>query len=472
MRRPAIYELREGEGLATLLRLAGGVLTTADLARAQIHRVIPFAERAAMPGLDRMAIDVPVGEVLAGTSADSPLQDLDAVTVFSIGSRAVRTVRITSTSVVRPGVYAWHPGLTVRGLVEAAGGLMPEAWLGRAQIVRTLEDSTRTVLRLDLGRALAGDPGHDLVLAPLDSLGIASKWEMRQRYSVVIDGWVRRPGSYEFLEGMTLGDLLFKAGGLADAAYPLRAEIARIDSLAEVPRRLADTLVVPLAGVIEPASGTGAFALRPRDVVFVRRDPDYVDPEYVTLRGEVRFPGRYALSGHDERLADVVRRAGGLTPDAYAAGTVFARGEGAGRLSVRLAEALRDPRSRHNLALHDGDQIDVPTYQPVVKVEGAVRNPVSVLFQPGRTADHYVVQASGYLRDADRGNAVVISPDGGVRKARRFLIGDPKLQPGSRIVVPFAPARQGGDGMKDFTNLVTILTGALTTVYLIRQVNR
>lgn len=471
VRRAAIYELEPGERLRDLLRLAGGVLVTADLERAQVDRVVPFDQRARLKGQDRIAIDVPLGEVLASPERDVELKDLDAVLVFAIGDSRTNTVVIAGQSVRKPGTFEFHPGMRLLDLVQAAGGVTPDAYLDRAQITRTLPDRTRTILRVDLERALQGAETDNPELEPLDAVDIASRWSMRDRYTVTIDGMVRSPGAYELLEGMTLGDLLFRAGGLTDDAYHLRAEIARSDSSSRARGRLADTLSFVLDGDYALVPEARTFPLVPHDAVFVRRNPEWALQQYVSIAGEVKFPGRYALSDRGERVADLVRRAGGFTLLADGKAAQFTRGRGTGALAIRLDDAIRHPRSRQNVLLEEGDALLVPRFEPVVRVEGAVRNPVSVLFHPGMGIGWYLQQASGLLPNADRGRAVLIRANGDVQRASG-LFGAARPTPGSRIVVPARPPREGGGALKDVASIATVITGALTMALLIQQVNK
>jgi protein involved in polysaccharide export with SLBB domain len=464
VRRPGLFELRPGEHLRALLAMAGGMLATADVQRALIDRVVPPALRDSLRGQDRMAVDVPLAQVMSDSTRDLALEDADRLTVFPITGSRMNTVTFRGRGVLKPGVYEYQRGMSLKDLIERAGGLTPDAYSARAQIVRTAPDRTRSALRVNLAAALAGDTGENIALEPLDEVTVATRWDMEERGEVTIHGLVRKPGEYELLEGMTLADLLFRAGGLSEEAYPLRAELSRVDSLSELAPTGADTFSVALARDFANMPEVTSITLRRRDAVYVRRDPRWREQDYVVLSGELRFPGTYALSRRDERVADLVRRAGGLTDLAYPPGAVFTRA-GIGRIGLNLPEALKRPRSVSNLALDRRDTLTVPRYQPVVTIEGAVQRPGATLYKPGQGLGYYITQASGFRRDADRRAMVVVLANGDVRRKA-------KPDAGSRILVPARTDSLRKDTLKDVASLLSIIASAATTIFLVQQATK
>ncbi len=457
VRRPGRYELTGAEGVRALLRLAGGPEPTADLARAQVRRIVPPALRDSLPGVGRYALDVPLGSVLDDSSHDVALLDDDDVRLFAVPERSGGVVSVTGRGVAKPGTYQFRPGMRVADLIADAGGLTPDAYGEHALVTRTNADSSRVALRFAPRGAVAGQASDNVALQALDHVTIRSEWDLKERQPVTVLGHVRAPGTYELLDGLTLGDLLVRAGGLTDDAYAARAEVARLTT----DGRVADTIEVRLSRDLAHCAEAQAFVLEPHDAVFVRRDPDFAEQLYVTVDGEVRFPGTYALLRRDERVSDLVRRAGGLTDLAYARGATFRR-NGGGRLAIDLPEALRNPRRSDNLVLVPGDTLRVPRFNPTVQVEGAVLNPVTALWQQGAGVGFYVTQASGFRQDADRRSVVVISPAGRVRKG-----GAP--EPGSRVIVPAKVEAEPKDHLKDFATLMSILASAATTYFLVQQ---
>jgi protein involved in polysaccharide export with SLBB domain len=274
---------------------------------------------------------------------------------------------------------------------------------------------------------------------------------------------------------MTLRDAVILAGGLRDEASLLEAEVSRIpemtggDSLATIIRvPLDSSFVLDRTGYLRRPTGgrSGDLALEPYDNVFIRRVPGYSLQRNVVISGEVRFPGRYTITRPDERLSDLVQRAGGMTEAAYVRGTQFHRAEGrAGRVGIDVERVLRDPSFRDNLILLVGDSIHVPLYQPVVVVEGSVNNPVAVAFVPGRNASFYVDRAGGTTRRADGKRTYIVQPNGSVMTRGN------DVEPGARVVVPQKPPDESRANVTQImTTTMAFLASLLSIVVLAKQI--
>ncbi len=475
--RPGVYELRQGEGLRALIELAGGVEPEADVRRIQIDRILPIEERG--PGRQRTLFDVDIAALQDSEGEFVPLETGDEIYVFAVSEERRNTVTIRG-HVWTPGVFEFQPGMTVSDLIDKAGGLRDDAYLGRAQIIRLnpLDLSQRVV-----AVSLAGGEGPEL--QEYDEVVVYSVAEFRDRRFVTIHGAVQEPGVYEYRDEMTLRDLVMMAGGLRDDAYVLEAEVARIVEVPDATGDLTDVRRVSLDStyVIAEAvrnggggsDGGGAalapdYELRRYDNVFIRRRPGWELQRVVQLTGEVRFPGSYALQRKDERLVELVERAGGLTPEAHASGVRFYRrqeisfqGEDTlSRVNFDYQQALEDRDSRYNLVLFDGDSIHIPEFVPTVRVDGAVLYPLSVMYEPRAGLDYYIASAGGYARDADKGRTRVEYANGSVRTVGKFLFfsSKPQPQPGSRVFVPVRPQTKG----IDWAAVTAVITG-IATVY-------
>jgi polysaccharide export outer membrane protein len=216
------------------------------------------------------------------------------------------------------------------------------------------------------------------------------------------------------------------------------------------------------------ASGAPEVPLQPFDNVLVLRQPDFDYQRRVAVTGEVLYPGVYSLRTKNDRLSDVIGRAGGLTPQAYADGIRFYRAENnVGRINVDLNRALREPASAANVILQPGDSINIPEYQASVKVSGAVNSPGSVLWRRGAGLDYYLSAAGGFSQVADKGHVSVRSANGEVRTRHGGLFGgrDPKPGPGSEVFVPAEdPNARRTDYVALFGAIAQILASAVTIV--------
>jgi protein involved in polysaccharide export with SLBB domain len=185
----------------------------------------------------------------------------------------------------------------------------------------------------------------------------------------------------------------------------------------------------------------------------------------VAVTGQVQFPGRYAILNRDERLADILRRAGGVTPMAYVRGAQLFRPQGGlGRVGLDFERALRDPRYRDNVLLFAGDSVFVPEYQPTVKVEGSVNSPVTVAYVPNQSAGYYVDRAGGFARHADKGRTYIVQLSGAVMRRSG------RVEPGARVVVPEVPAGEEKTNWGQVLSAVaTVLTSALTIILVVQR---
>lgn len=464
--RPAIYEVKPDEHFHDLLRLSGGVLATALLDRMQIDRIVPFAERASHRGMDRMALDMPLEAILADSSQDPELLDRDIVQVFRVGDVRKNTVSISGSVIRHQGTFELKPGMHISDLIQAAGGFTPETYLDRAVLVRTSPDLSQSIHRFNIGKAAAKDQEQDLELQELDAIYAASVWDIRDRHEVRIAGSVRKPGSYEYLDGMTIMDLIFASGGLKESAAKREAEVSRVDSTAIATTKGARIYHVPIAQDYGIHSQDTSFVLQKYDEVFVREIPDWQLQHNVRITGEVKYPGMYSLNSREERLSSLLARAGGLNTTAYPRAATFTRAKGnAGRLAVDIESVAKHHNRRNDLTLEDGDAIDIPKEPRTVRVDGEVGSPVSVLYERGQSIGYYVDQAGGYTEKSDRGRVRFVLPNGKVKTARKFWF-DPAPGPGAVVIVPAKPPSEKKETLKDIGTIMGILTGAATTIFL------
>jgi polysaccharide export outer membrane protein len=483
--RPATYEMKANETLADLLRNAGGFQADASRQRVLVERILPPAERL-QPGRDRVTIDVSSPSLAAAAGPSIPLQNGDVVRVFPVAER-VRNRIFVEGNVLQAGAQGLSPGMMLGDALRRAG-LKSDTYLGEVLVSRLRSDSSRVQLRATIADS-SGAVVNDFPLQEDDQIHIFSITSFRPTRYVSIGGAVRRSGRVLYREGMTLRDLVLLAQGLQEGAYLKEAEVARLPN-DRTGGRTATTIRVPLdstylfergpdgryigpPGISVPSGTTPDVVLRPYDNVLIMRQPDWSLQRTVIIQGEVRFPGVYALTNKSERLSDVIKRAGGLTPEAYGDGIAFFRRDNnIGRVGVELSSALRRYESADNLILRDGDNISIPPFNAVVTIKGAVNMPSTVAYIRGKGIDYYIGAAGGPTTKADEDHAFVIQPSGKLEtvKSHMFLPDQmPKPRPGSVVTVP----ESDGTARRDWVPLVTGLAQIIgSTVAILVAVTR
>ena len=471
VRRNAIFEMLPGETVADLIRFGGGLEPQADVRRAEVNRILPPSDRT--EGRDRVVLDLPLGSALAGISSFT-LEAGDHIRVFQT-LEAVRNSVSIAGAVWSPGTYELGAGLTLAQLIQRAGGTPPDVVDAVVHVSRLDQQSgRRELLRSSIGG------GNGLALAEFDQVTLFGRDSLLVPDSVAVFGFVQEPGWYPLSEGMTAEDLVFLAGGFRRGAIPWQAEIVepvRSPSARGVLNRSLNvslpasipypdsTLVWPEVGDVglDPAS---SVALGPDFEVYVRSLPQYDDPKRVDVQGEVQRPGVYVLQTANETLSSLLRRAGGLSDEAYELGARLER-DGL-PVGVDFAGALAQPGGPEDPTVFDGDRIVVPVYDPTILVRGAVPFETRVQYRPGMSLDDVVDQAGGYASDADKGRVSVTYPNGRravVRSRLIFFSSKPDVRPGSTIVVPVDEVSEGTDWGQALSQALAVVS-TFATVYL------
>lgn len=484
--RPATYEMKEKETLADVIQSAGGFKAEAAQRRVMVERILPPGQRAP-DGRDRVVIDVPAERLASADGAAFRAEAGDVVRVFPV-SDAVRDRIAVTGSVWAPGPQGFKPGMRLSDALRNAGGVRPDAMMDNVLVTRLMPDSTRRQLRATLTDR-AGGVLNDLPLEENDEVQVFAGAEMREERYVAIGGAVRHPGRFPYRMGMTLRDLMLLAGGASESALG-EAEIARMPEpgsdrsvTARTFRVPVTTKDVPMSGAPRPGGAQGQMVpvptldaevvLQPHDNVLILRHPDWTTPRTVMLYGEVMYPGRYTLTSREERVRDLVQRAGGLTPEAYAAGLVFYRAENRiGRVGIDLPRVLKDASNRDNMLLTNGDSLFVPRYSSTVDVRGSVNSPIAVAYVPGKNLEYYIRAAGGGTSKADVGRAYVTQPSGKVESMRhRRMAPDDVPEPGagSVVYVPQEDPSDKGPGFASIAGSTAQVLGALVAILAISR---
>jgi len=465
VRRPAFYELRDGEDLDDLVTYAGGFTATAATELVGVERIVPPTQRTPNEP-DRTFITIPL-DAATGKVADpalGALLDGDVVTVGQIEDKLWGWVEVAG-HVKRPGRYEWHPDLTVGDLVRLAGGPWPDYLREIAVIDRVDRLERLSSVSVEIGRILAG-AAPDVPLQERDVLRVSSRGDMIDRQTVRVSGEVFDGGEFTFRRGMSLRDAIVRAGGIPSTGDLTHVEIQRVKlekvmSAAAVPPggETVQTMVVDLSP--DYLQSGNDILLEPWDQVVVRKLPWYETQRLVQIRGEVFYNGTFSLEREDERLSALVARAGGLKPTAYARGSRIER-DGMGNVAIDLAAALASPGGPQDVIMQAGDRLLVPERQYTVQVMGEVGFPTALVFAEGKDIDWYVERAGGYLERADKGRSRVVHPNGLSQPNGRGH----RVLPGSTIVVPVEAPPEGATTLETLREISAIIA-SVATVWLV-----
>ena len=453
VKRPMRFEMKKDENLSTLISYAGGFDADAYTRSLRVVR--------------QNGQEYEVNTVKDLDYSVYKMRNGDVVTAEAILNRFTNKLEIRG-AVYRPGIYQLNGKLnTVRELVNEAQGLTGDAFLNRAVLYRQREDLTTEVIPVDI-KAIMDGTSPNIILAKNDILYIPSIHDLEDRGDVVIHGEVAKPDSYPYADNMTLEDLIIQAGGLREAASVVRVDVSR---RIRNPHSTVDNDTIGRTYTFSlkegfVVDGTPGFVLQPYDEVYVRRSPGYQAQQNVVVEGEILFGGSYAMTSREERLSDLINKAGGTTNYAYLRGAKLTRvategekkrmGDVIRLMSRQLGEAMMDslgvrvedqftvgidlekaianPGSASDLVLREGDVVFIPKNTNTVTINGAVMVPNTVSYMAGKNIDYYLNQAGGYSDNAKKSKKFIVYMNGQVTKVKGS--GKKQIEPGCEIIVP------------------------------------
>jgi len=470
VKRPALYEVLNTESLEDVINFAGGFSNKAYTAKIKVLQ---------NTNKERRITDVNSADFLKY----NPLNG-DKYVVEPILDRFANKVDING-SVFRPGQYELDKGLTLKQLILKADGLKEDAFLNRGYISRLNSDNSLALLSFDVGKILNGGE-QDIPLRREDKVTISSIFDLREEYKVDIKGEVRLPGTFDFADGMTLESLIQMAGGFKEGATPNRIEIARRiknSDVKSISAKTAEVLNVKVSRDLKLQDST--FILQPFDIVSIRNSEGYQVQQQVKIQGEVLYPGIYTVTRKDERISDIIKRAGGLTVQSFPEGASLKRpgpdaivkrdsvdrngnvikgglnkdqqdkkneeiqrlanlkrlqGEnttkgmndtaqvaeevkimGSDLVGIDLVNILKKPGSRNDLLMEDGDVITVPKQLQTVKVTGEVLMPINIVYSRSKSLKQYINGAGGFTYNASKKGTYIQYANGSVDANHKFL---------------------------------------------------
>lgn len=456
VKRPGIFEMKEGETFNDLLRFASGFN---DLAYTASVNVVQKTDK-----------EFKVKDIKSSEFKTYNPKSGDVFKVAKILSRFENRISIEG-AVFRPDTYSFTEGMRVSDLVSKADGLKEDAYTNRARIIRVKSDLTTEIVNIDLTKALEGDSESNIVLKKEDKVTVYSILEFKEEYNVTIDGEIKNPGVYRYFENLTLNDLFIQAGGLSGSASK-RVEVARMIKSEEIddtnPKKVELINIEISASNNEQAKN---FSLQPFDVVNIRKIAVYEKPEMVTINGAVNYTGKYVLANKKDKIYDLILRAGGLTSLANIDGVKIRRpidskqiqdikninlkldkkdsiqngminklatGLKYAIIPVNWKEIERNQNSNTNVTLFPGDIIEVGSFREGVKVAGNVLLTSEIPYEKSKGFGYYINAVGGIDNEGWRRKSYIIYPNGeaSVTKSFMFMRFSPKVKPGSQIIVP------------------------------------
>ena len=504
VKRPMYYEMKRDESMTSLINYAGDFASDAYRKSVRVIR--------------KMGSQMSVFNVNEFDMGSFHMADGDSVLVDSVLNRYQNMVEVKG-AVFRPGMYQLGEQInSIKTLMENCEGVTEEAFTAHAVMHRMKKDRTLEVVPVDLAGIMEGTAA-DIMLQNEDVLFVPTRQDVHEERTITIHGEVQYPGVYRYADNETLEDFVLQAGGLKETAAMVNVFVSRRivnPTATETDSILGHSFSFSLKDgfVIDGESG---FHLQPFDEVFVRKSPGYKEQQNVTVDGEVQFSGDYSLTKQNERLSDLIKKAGGVTSIAYVAGarlerkmneaeriryeesvkmqkqqqeaTLMEQALKSGRsvseikaatssaqeklripetyyVGIELDKALQNPGCDADIVLREGDRLVVPGLTSTVKISGEVMYPNTVGYVAGKKAKYYINQAGGYGNNAKKKKAYIIYMNGDVAKIK----GSTKVRPGCEIVVPqksisrmtTAETVTLGTGIASIATMIATLANILT----------
>ncbi|NOT36397.1 MAG: hypothetical protein HOP11_03350 [Saprospiraceae bacterium] len=431
--------------------------------------------------------------------ASIKLQPQDELEVYKLSSFVDKTYVSVSGSVRNSGRFLLNvkEDMRIKDLIILSGGLKPNTW-DNGYLFRSDDGSRKKlqVIKLPIMEIMSNEASDkNIFIKPFDSLVVLSGMQFAEYSFIEISGAIKSPGKFQYSKSLTLKDAITLADGFTFSAASNKIDVYRIQIVDNQPTK---TIVKSLdihKDLLLSDSGS-EFELEPFDVVVVRNQPNFELQKIVNIEGEVKYPGPYAILNNNERISDIIKRAGGLTDEAFEEGATLHRSaDEIGYIVMDLREAMKLYDSRNNILIKDKDFISVPKRKDFVRISGETNastlypdkllssnNAINVAFYEGKRADYYIRNfAAGLNQNADPSKITVEHANGRLESTRKTLFGRvyPKVNKGSIINVGAKDAkkieekknRKDIDWAKVVADSIAQATGVLSLILLIQRLN-
>jgi len=394
VKHPGTFERSDGMCIADLLKKGQVLPNNVYRGRADLYRNHPDGKTEIIPiNLDDTC----------RTGNACPLQDRDSLHVYSIFEVERKKFVYIDGQVQNPGKYPLYENMTVNDLIFLAGNLQDNAYMLSAELARIDNSGRTSVLQIPLDR---DEDGTGLALRENDHLYIRTIPGYQFHRTVTIEGEVRFPGIYSLShKDETLYELLHRAGGFTDKAFPLGTVFKRHAIIDDLQRK-----------------DIGAI-----------------------------------LESSKPLIADT---AGNLLP----VRTAPINEESMDRIIIDMDRLLTSAGGQGDFTLQAGDYIYVPEIPTGISVLGEISANGTIKYEPGKKVKYYLDQAGGFTKRADKGETRLVKADGRVFTSNNTMHKDVGL--GDVIIVP-AEIKKQRDWLKIFATSASIITGVATSVLII-----
>jgi protein involved in polysaccharide export with SLBB domain len=463
--RKGRYNFKKDMSVKDILTVSGGYLSDAHIERVELIRTLPNSTT------ELYCLN------LKEDGIDFLLSNKDSIYIQSEWNLKSKKLVMISGYINRPGFQYLSENTRVSDLIFSRGGIEDEkhkkhTYMKRADLIRYNDDGLTTrIIPINLEKVFAGDKTEDIFLQDMDHLKIYNITLKFTPAKVRISGYVKKEGEYSLSEKMTVEDLIIYANGFREGADRYNAVVFRMnrkrnenDPISQVHEIELDKNFIENGFLNEPK-----FFLEDKDLVVVRKHSDYVELKKVTISGEVRKPGVYSLVKKSETFHDLIKRAGGLTSEAFIEGTQLNRDDTV-RIVTDFKKALMGSTGSM-IVLKDGDDINVPKRPGIVTVEGFVYTPGSIAYQKGWSISDYIKAAGGTIQDYEYiPTSPVIYYPGGNAKIDDGWFFSPEVLDGSKIVVSSVKKEPDTNWAQELRTWLGVMTSALTVIVLIDAV--
>ena len=486
IKRPGLYELKSTETLSDLLQFCSGFNSDAHTASINV--------------IQKTNKEYKISDISSSNYNLYIPSDGDEIRVSKILNQFENRLQVNG-AIARPDTYSYTDGMRLLDLINIAGGLKDDAYIARAKILRLNEDHFTEIIQINLKNAIEGDPLYNILLKKEDILSIYSKKTFDKSSTISIYGEIKIPGNYPFVDQITLNDLIIEAGGLIHSSST-RIEISRAiitnDIEAEKQIEIINIDITP-----ENNEQAKNISLSPFDIINVRKIPNYSNPRTITIKGAVVYPGLYVLTNNNEKIYDIVLRAGGLTSFANIESVkikrkiqekeienlINSKNNISDSIQIKIVDKITEdlkyltipinwakvqnhPKNSNNILLEEDDIVEISLKNGCVKVMGNVVLNSEIPYKKRKNIKFYINSVGGLNSKGQLKKSYIIYANGNASATKSFLgiKSYPKVAPGSQIIVPEKPDKQRKSVSTEILAAVSVFTSLAGIIITIMKI--